>query len=192
MQSLNELKQYKTDKFHDVCPVGCECGHGYVDKFYDRICKPLRFSAMAVLEIGIAQAQSHLLWHAYFETANIYGIDLNVEMSLDIPRLALFHGLDAYQASSVELFDRLEPSGFDLIIDDGPHTIEAQLFALKYYSQLVKRGGYVVIEDIIHPNELSCLAEIACDIGEVSLYKSNIKKLFPSGIYALVIRKHGT
>jgi hypothetical protein len=40
------------------------------------------------------------------------------------------------------------PDGFDIIIDDGPHTLESQIYAVKNYLYLLKPGGILFIEDV--------------------------------------------
>ena len=36
----------------------------------------------------------------------------------------------------------------DIVIDDGPHTIESQIYFAANYSDLVKTGGLLIVEDI--------------------------------------------
>ena len=55
-------------------------------------------------------------------------------------------GLDAYCEKTLELTRSKGP--FDIIIDDGSHSPENQLFVLNYYMPLLKSGGLMVIEDI--------------------------------------------
>jgi hypothetical protein len=37
---------------------------------------------------------------------------------------------------------------FDYIIDDGPHTLNSQLYSIRYWLSKVKNGGKLIIEDI--------------------------------------------
>jgi hypothetical protein len=55
------------------------------------------------------------------------------------------HFVDAYS----EGFDLVRGSQFDLIIDDGPHTIKSQIKSLRYYD-LLGPHGTLIIEDLYH------------------------------------------
>jgi len=138
---MNELtlKQicsiYSTDK---------NCLHCYVDEVYENLFKDIRNSAKKILEIGVDNGGSILMWREYFPAANIIGID-----NKDCPQLAArdriqFIASDAYKH---EIVDQL-PSDFDVIIDDGPHTLESMTFVIKEYINKINQSGIIVIEDI--------------------------------------------
>jgi hypothetical protein len=55
---------------------------------------------------------------------------------------------DAFNENTVEILKSKYPEGFDVIIEDGPHTLESQKFAIKYYSKLLKTDGILIIEDV--------------------------------------------
>ena len=42
----------------------------------------------------------------------------------------------------------LKSNSIDYLIDDGPHTLDSQLFAIEYWFKKVKVGGTMIIEDI--------------------------------------------
>ena len=52
--------------------------------------------------------------------------------------------MDAYNKDNIKKIN----SKFDIIIDDGPHTLVSQLYASKYYTPLLKNNGKLIIEDI--------------------------------------------
>ena len=139
MNNQLTLKQicsmYSTDK---------NCLHCYVDEVYEDLFKDIRISAKRILEIGVDNGGSILMWREYFLEANIIGID-----NKDCPQLAdrervEFIATDAY---NIELVDRL-PNDFDVIIDDGPHTLESMTFVIKEYINKINQNGMIVIEDI--------------------------------------------
>lgn len=37
---------------------------------------------------------------------------------------------------------------FDIIIDDGPHTLESMIFFIENYSKLLEEDGILVVEDV--------------------------------------------
>ena len=49
-------------------------------------------------------------------------------------------------------------NNFDIIIDDGPHSLESQLKFIDLYYPKTNLGGVVIIEDI-HPDSLEPLKE---------------------------------
>ena len=55
---------------------------------------------------------------------------------------------DAFTDSIIEELMLEYEGGFDVIIEDGPHTLESQIFAIKNYSKLLKPNGILIIEDI--------------------------------------------
>jgi predicted methyltransferase len=126
---------YSTDK---------NCLHCYVDEVYEDLFKYIRTSVKRMLEIGVDNGGSILMWREYFPEASIIGID-----NKDCPQLAdreriEFIESDAY---NIELVDQL-PSDFDIIIDDGPHTLESMTFLIKEYLNKINQNGMIVIEDI--------------------------------------------
>jgi hypothetical protein len=115
-----------------------------VDEVYEYLFKDIRNLAKKILEIGVDNGGSILMWREYFPEANIIGID-----NKDCPQLAdrdrvEFIASDAYK---IELVDLL-PNDFDVIIDDGPHTLESMTFVIKEYLNKINQNGIIVIEDI--------------------------------------------
>jgi hypothetical protein len=64
-------------------------------------------------------------------------------------KIVLYAGpqYDAYKQSTIDFLKEKE-EGFDIIIDDGPHTWESQEYFLRNYDQLLNSGGVLVCEDI--------------------------------------------
>ena len=67
MRSFLEIGQDLTDKVY----------HHRYDRFYPTFLEPLRNQEFNMLEIGIHEGGSFLLWEEYFPKANLYGIDIN-------------------------------------------------------------------------------------------------------------------
>ncbi len=144
---LCNTQQYDTDKFFGH-PFQW---HSYIENFYSKTFANKQHTARNVLEVGIYTGGSLKLWRDYFVNATVFGIDtrstdLLSEFTLSFNELRMYqiYG-DAY---SDELVQSLKNNYYDIIIDDGPHTIESQcMFAQKYFDKL-KPGGYFVCEDI--------------------------------------------
>jgi hypothetical protein len=126
--------------------------HSY-DKYYSEEFKNLENKEITLMEIGIQYGGSALLWNDLFPKSNMVFID-NVNIvhpkiweSMDKSRYD-FIVKDAFNEDTIEELKYLYPLGFDLIIEDGPHTLESQKFAIKHYSKLLKNDGLLIIEDI--------------------------------------------
>lgn len=116
--------------------------HQYLE-IYEGFFEPIRNKVKRVLEIGIYDGASHRLWRDYFPKAEIFGIDVDDRNANLGDRITPFY-CDAYTPGAVELFD----SKFDVIIDDGPHTLESMVFCVSEYTKLLAPNGILVIEDI--------------------------------------------
>jgi hypothetical protein len=94
----------------------------------------LKDKKLNILEIGIKNGSSLVLWNEYFKNSIVYGIDNSdlIGNRLDVyPRIKTIIQ-DAYRK---ELTSHLPL--FDIIIDDGPHTLESQ----KIFINKVKEHG---------------------------------------------------
>lgn len=138
---MNSLKNILIGKMTDK-----NTDHSY-GEIYEELLKNKRH-AKNVLEIGICYGGSILAWFEYFESAIIYGLDIMYNQHvLDMPKheriKLLFH--DAYTQDTVNFLSKRK---YDVIIDDGPHTLESMKFTAKNYSKLLTDDGILVIEDI--------------------------------------------
>ena len=127
-------------------------GHSY-DIFYSEYFDKYRNMEGTILEIGVQYGGSSLLWHDYLPKFKIVMADIlnqvhpTILEKMDEERYD-FLLMDSFTNQSVETLKEKYPEGFDIIVEDGPHTLESQIFALREYSKLLKKGGILVIEDI--------------------------------------------
>jgi SAM-dependent methyltransferase len=120
--------------------------HSYIP-VYEELFAPLRESCTALLEVGVFDGGSMKLWNDYFPKANLYGFDLSLarnQYTNPGPRVHLIEA-DAYQLGIVRMFER---ESFDIVIDDGWHTLDSMCKFAALYNRLVKPGGYLIIEDL--------------------------------------------
>jgi demethylmacrocin O-methyltransferase len=137
--SLPDLcAQHRTDK--------CEQHHNYVE-LYVTVFEPVREEAKRVLEIGVLDGDSVRMWEAYFPRAMIFGIDIVDTSQHETERIRTFIGDQANRAQLAE-FAKQFGSDFDIVIDDGGHTMEQQQVSFGFFFPLVKSGGIYIIEDI--------------------------------------------
>lgn len=165
--------------------------HTYIQSYYAKeFILPER--VRNVLEIGIMFGGSHMLWHDYFKAANIVGMDINegaIETlynnseGREYDRLDL-HAVDAYTQEAV---DKFEDNYFNYIIDDGPHTLESQEYAVKHYLRKVRPGGKLIIEDVQSEDWFEHLRaaadpELVADMKDINL---NLKKRYDDRIFEI-------
>ena len=126
--------------------------HSYIPE-YEKLFKERRLDVTNVLEIGIGHGGSIKLWNDYFPSATIHAINIKSPNQpphwfSDFMRITSYIQ-DAYTLDTLKLFKDIP---LDIIIDDGPHTIETQMYAAQYYTKLLKKGGILVIEDVLGTN----------------------------------------
>jgi hypothetical protein len=126
--------------------------HYYLDT-YEQLFKPMRETAKNVLEIGVRDGGSMKLWHDYFPNATIYGIDNMENMYSGVwpeiikPRIKLLMPFNAYDTNLIHTF-KSSGTQFDMLLDDGPHTLESMLFFAEHYTPLLTQTGVLIIEDV--------------------------------------------
>jgi 23S rRNA U2552 (ribose-2'-O)-methylase RlmE/FtsJ len=133
---LSELaKNYQTDKY---------TAHCYIEHLYSKIFPQRKDSTKNILEIGVYVGESIRLWRDYFTNASIYALDFYpCEAIKNSDRINHIIG-DAY---SPEIIDQLH-SDFDIIIDDGPHTLNSMQIFLSKYTTKLNSSGVLILEDI--------------------------------------------
>ncbi len=128
--------QYGTDKV----------SHGFC-AFYDRHLRAQRKRIAKILEIGIFGGSSLYMWRDYFPNAVIHGMDLGPVELDSADRITTYVGDQEDRATLQSVIDSAG-TDFDLIIDDGGHTMGQQQASLGYLFPHVRPGGYYVVEDL--------------------------------------------
>lgn len=130
--------------------------HSYIEA-YEELFSAKKETATHVLEIGIGpympNGGSILMWAGYFSQAKVHAVDIITMDTVNLllvphPRIHLHVHNDAYQTNFFVNTFLSKSDRFDIIVDDGPHTIESMVRFLKLYSQVLKEDGIMVIEDV--------------------------------------------
>ena len=79
--------------------------------------------------------------------ARIYGADIDERILFSEDRIRTFR-VDQTNPSTFDALRNEIPDGLDLVIDDGLHSPNANVAALRFGLSKIKTGGWVVIEDI--------------------------------------------
>lgn len=121
---------------------------------YERDFSNIQNERINILEIGIFKGNSIKAWLEYFPNAHIYGIDIFTRINpeeigvLNNDRVHWIRG-DSLSDSVVEQVNEAWPNiTFDVIIDDGKHTPEANRLSFKNLSQFLNKNGSYYIEDV--------------------------------------------
>jgi hypothetical protein len=148
-------------------------GHSY-DTYYSLVLEKFTNKKGKLLEIGVQYGGSALLWHDYLPHFDLYLVDIrdqvfpNIWENMSRERYT-YRIMDAFNMDSIKKISEENPEGFDIIIEDGPHTLESQFFAIKEYSKLLKKGGILIIEDVQKIEYADILTSIKLDFDYESL-----------------------
>lgn len=163
--------------------------HSYIE-VYDALFSKKRTTAQTVLEIGIGpyapNGGSILMWAGYFphaaiHTADVIGIDEVNPALIDHPRIHLHTSNNAYNRLFVTNTFSSKGVQFDILVDDGPHTLESMCMFLKLYLPLLKEDGILVIEDVQSIEWLDILK--ACTPDEMKPFVSFVDRREVKGRY---------
>jgi cephalosporin hydroxylase len=83
----------------------------------------------------------------FLPNAKVYGADIDRRILFTEDRIETFFVDQTEPAAFVEL-DKSIPSDLDLIIDDGLHSPNANIYTMQFALPKIKVGGWFVIEDI--------------------------------------------
>ncbi|MFT3986968.1 hypothetical protein [Aestuariivirga sp.] len=126
-------------------------GHRYAPH-YKRFFGPYRWRKIKLLEIGIGGYKNSIggrsitAWRWYFPFGKIVACDIQDKKILETRGVTIYK---VDQFSDQDLSRLIESEGaFDIIIDDGSHFSEHQIFTFEKLFPSLKDGGTYVVEDI--------------------------------------------
>lgn len=126
-------------------------GHNYTEQ-YDHYFSKWREQPIRLLEIGFCHGISAVLWEAYFTNpdSQFYYIDVDTTGFKFMYRLSSRSHLEMVDQSNHQLNEYIQRVGgeFDIIIDDGSHHTQHQIYSFKTLFPYVKSGGIYVVEDL--------------------------------------------
>jgi len=120
--------------------------HDYIDQFYENAFKKYqKYTKLSLLEIGVQAGGSLYPWRKYFTNGKVYGIDIidNVKDEWKVLDNVEYIIQDAYDINFIKSLPQ-----YDIIIDDGPHTLESQIVFIDNYLDKLNNEGLLIIEDI--------------------------------------------
>lgn len=163
--TLDELAlKHGTDKASDL--------HNYT-RWYSALL-PTQESEINLLEIGVSDGGSILMWVDYYPNANIIGIDIKDCWPVLGAKIFLGDQKDPVLIEDIASYY----TGFDIVIDDGSHKWKDQIESFKLLWPHIRPGGVYVIEDLHtsyfmefgEPGALNTMAFLHLIMDEVNMY----------------------
>lgn len=152
--TLSSMSYSTTDDYVYLNNIALEAGtdknsnfHDYME-VYAEYFAPLKEEPIKFLEIGIYYGNSVKLWENYFPHADLHFIDSNRLKINYFSDRAQYHFLDQANMPQLDLFAKSVNGKFDVIIDDGGHTMVQQINSFKALFPYLNSGGLYIVEDL--------------------------------------------
>ena len=118
-------------------------------EIYDRHFRRFRGRSPRVLEFGVFHGGSLQMWKQYFgEGAQIYGVDIDPRTAaLAEEGVNILIG-DQQDRAFLRSLERAAPA-FDIVIDDGGHTMQQQITTFEEMFPRLAEGGVYLAEDLM-------------------------------------------
>ena len=143
------MKKYNTDKYE----------HGFID-VYEPYFNGIQ-ECKHILEIGVYHGGSLQYLSDKFENAKIYGVDIEDKTPFDGNNVKTYI-VNQEDRESLNNFLKETDVKFDIIIDDGGHTMKQQQISFGVLFSTLKSGGLYILEDL-HTSRLEQLGTITSD-----------------------------
>ena len=129
------LEKYQINGFSFRGGTDKATDHSY-DGFYEEKLNEYVDKEVTVLEIGVQFGGSAILWHDFLSKSKLVLVDIRDQVHSDIWPLMDnnrydYYVMDAFNLENVYLLKSKYPDGFDIIVEDGPHTLESQIFTIQ-------------------------------------------------------------
>ncbi len=116
------------------------------------------------------------------KAARIFGADVDRRILFSEDRISTFF-VDQTVPSTLDGIRHELPDCFDLVIDDGLHSPNANIASLHFGLQIVKIGGWVVVEDISH--EALSLWQVVSSIIPPTKYRCRLFEARTTLVFAV-------
>jgi hypothetical protein len=156
MDDLTKLAiKYKADKW----------GKHHYTPYYHKLFKHHR-NIKKVLEIGAGEGASLFMWRDYFPKAMIYSAEIDLKRVFRDYRILV---CPCDQSKKEHLIDLVSAIGvdIDLVVDDGSHKPEDQVFTCKELLPTLKKDCTYIIEDVSDATIIEKLDMFNCKLVRV-------------------------
>lgn len=168
-----EISTHATDlcaiiEKHGSDKGGLDRPRHYYTRYYYNLFTPIRFTTINIFEFGVgtfnptpynmgsnySPGSSLRAWRDFFPHANIYSADIDESILFTDDRIQTFP-CDQKNWKSIQNMWKnqyLHDKMFDIIIDDGCHEIDSNVYSFENSIEKLKSNGVYIIEDI-HPSQ---------------------------------------
>ena len=135
----------------------------FYSSFYEEYFKNDKENMKLIFECGIGSSDQNIesnifgknspgaslkVLKNYFSNAEIYGADIDKKTFFDESRINTIYVDQLNTNSIVNMWEKIGKKNFDLIIDDGLHTLDASYKLFSNSFKYLKYDGLYVIEDV--------------------------------------------
>jgi len=131
--------------FNDTSSKSDKISHHGYERFYPLFLNQFQQEPCNILEIGMHEEDSIVLWREYLPDAHIHGIDIAHYQS---KQGVTMHQIDQSNPNQLSEFSAGKANQFSIILDDGSHVPKHQILTLKNLWNTLRPGGIYIIEDI--------------------------------------------
>jgi SAM-dependent methyltransferase len=144
---------------------GLENKHNFTIIYYD-IFKDIQFKSLRIFELGLGTNNVNIPssmgkngrpgaslygWREFFVNSQIFGADIDKEILFETDKIKTFFCDQTDPNIINDMWNKDElKEDFDIIIEDGLHTFDANVCFFENSIHKLKPNGYYIIEDIIH------------------------------------------
>lgn len=136
--------------------------HTYTD-IYSLLFSRSRLSTKLVFEFGIGSNNESIpnamtkdglpgaslrMWKEFFPNAKVFGADIDKDILFYEDRIRTFYCNQLVQRTISEMWNTIDVTGFDVIIDDGYHTFAAGVTTFESSIERLANDGVYIIEDV--------------------------------------------
>lgn len=172
--------------------------HTYT-RLYNELFKDLRDSNIKLFEVGIGSKNINIPsnmcgfsfakpggslrgWKEWFRNGEIYGADIDKDILFTEDRIKCFYtdqlDPDTIQQTWAEIGEDVQ---FDIMIDDGLHTFEANDTFIKNAIHKLRPGGLYVVEDVMFVD----IPKFEANLEEYSKLFSEVRLITVPGAFHL-------
>ena len=140
-----------------------ECWHNYTT-FYYSIFKELRYKKLRIFELGLGTNNTSIQsnmgpngrpgaslygWEEFFPNSEIFGADIDSDILFNSDKIKTFY-CDQINPYVIKYMwnEPILQENFDIIIEDGLHTFDANVCFFENSIHKLNQNGYFIIEDI--------------------------------------------
>jgi len=153
----------------ELCDIMKTCGsdkgddwHNYTET-YEKMFAGMRLDVATLFEVGIGTNNKKFAsfmkpnytpggslrgWRDYFPNATVRGADIDPDILFTEDRIETFQVDQTNQDSIEVMLTSMGDDQYDIIIDDGLHTLPAAVSLFKHVNHKLKEDGLYIIEDI--------------------------------------------